>query len=139
MRSDPILFASRAMEELVSELRLFLDLLDREYLSAGVREKKLLISNILHRVLAAKEPSFKTEIQSSLPAPSDAPARNPTPLAGQFCRPHSAGAMPVSHREDHKVALSVRSPFDPASLPLLRGRCVYSAVETGFALMRCHR
>ncbi|XP_035282705.1 actin filament-associated protein 1 isoform X3 [Anguilla anguilla] len=73
MRSDPILFASRAMEELVSELRLFLDLLDREYLSAGVREKKLLISNILHRVLAAKEPSFKTEIQSSLPAPPQMP------------------------------------------------------------------
>ncbi|XP_036407444.1 actin filament-associated protein 1 isoform X3 [Megalops cyprinoides] len=73
MRSDPILFASRAMEELVSELRLFLDLLDREYLSAGVREKKLLISNILHRVLAAKEPSFKTEIQSSVPAPPQMP------------------------------------------------------------------
>ncbi|KAJ8262120.1 hypothetical protein GJAV_G00162460 [Gymnothorax javanicus] len=73
MRSDPILFASRAMEELVSELRLFLDLLDREYLSAGVREKKLLISNILHRVLAAKEPPFKTEIQSSLPAPPQMP------------------------------------------------------------------
>ncbi|XP_061107705.1 actin filament-associated protein 1 isoform X1 [Conger conger] len=73
MRSDPILFASRAMEELVSELRLFLDLLDREYLSAGVREKKLLISNILHRVLAAKEPSFKTDIHSSLPAPPQMP------------------------------------------------------------------
>lgn len=42
------------MEELVSELRLFLELLDREYLSAGVREKKLHISNILRRVLAAK-------------------------------------------------------------------------------------
>lgn len=42
------------MEELVCELRLFLDLLDREYLSAGVREKKMLVSNILHRVLTAK-------------------------------------------------------------------------------------
>ncbi|KAG9345534.1 hypothetical protein JZ751_008678 [Albula glossodonta] len=48
-----------AMEELVSELRLFLDLLDREYLSPGVREKKLLISNILHRVLAAKGESCR--------------------------------------------------------------------------------
>ncbi|KAK6292202.1 hypothetical protein J4Q44_G00379870 [Coregonus suidteri] len=73
MRSDPILFASRAMEELVCELRLFLDLLDREYLSAGVREKKMLISNILHRVLNANEPSFKSEIHSSLPAPPQMP------------------------------------------------------------------
>ncbi|KAM6949352.1 actin filament-associated protein 1 [Aplochiton taeniatus] len=73
MRSDPILFASRAMEELVSELRQFLDLLDREYLSANVREKKVHISNILHRVISAKEPSFKTEIHSSLPAPPQMP------------------------------------------------------------------
>lgn len=43
-----------AMEELVCELRLFLDLLDREYLSAGVRERKLHLSNILHRVLSDK-------------------------------------------------------------------------------------
>ncbi|XP_033962265.1 actin filament-associated protein 1 isoform X2 [Pseudochaenichthys georgianus] len=63
----------RAMEELVCELRLFLDLLDREYLSAGVREKKLHLSNILHRVLSEKEPSFKSEISSGLPAPPQMP------------------------------------------------------------------
>ncbi|XP_028998353.1 actin filament-associated protein 1 isoform X5 [Betta splendens] len=74
MRSDPILFtSSRAMEELVCELRLFLDLLDREYLSAGVREKKMHLSNILHRVLSEKEPSFKSEIHSGLPAPPQMP------------------------------------------------------------------
>ncbi|XP_036428219.1 actin filament-associated protein 1 isoform X3 [Colossoma macropomum] len=73
MRSDPILFASRAMEELVAELRVFLELLDREYLSAAVREKKQQISNILHRVLSAKEPSYKAEIHSSLPAPPQMP------------------------------------------------------------------
>lgn len=74
MRSDPVLFTSnRAMEELVCELRLFLDLLDREYLSAGVREKKMHLSNILHRVLSEKEPSFKSEIHSGLPAPPQMP------------------------------------------------------------------
>lgn len=74
MRSEPILFtSSRAMEELVCELRLFLDLLDREYLSAGVREKKTHLSNILHRVLSDKEPSFKSEIHSGLPAPPQMP------------------------------------------------------------------
>ncbi|KAM9425495.1 actin filament-associated protein 1 isoform 2-T2 [Pholidichthys leucotaenia] len=61
------------MEELLCELRLFLDLLDREYLSAGVREKKTHLSNILHRVLSDKEPSFKSEIHSSLPAPPQMP------------------------------------------------------------------
>ncbi|XP_075890032.1 actin filament-associated protein 1 isoform X3 [Nelusetta ayraudi] len=74
MRSDPVLFTSnRAMEELLCELRLFLDLLDREYLSAGVRERKLHLSNILLRVLSEKEPSFKSEIHSSLPAPPQMP------------------------------------------------------------------
>ncbi|XP_030287224.1 actin filament-associated protein 1 isoform X5 [Sparus aurata] len=74
MRSDPVLFtSSRAMEELVCELRLFLDLLDREYLSAGVRERKMHLSNILHRVLSDKEPSFKSEIHSGLPAPPQMP------------------------------------------------------------------
>uniref|UniRef100_A0AAX7U7Q0 Actin filament-associated protein 1 n=1 Tax=Astatotilapia calliptera TaxID=8154 RepID=A0AAX7U7Q0_ASTCA len=63
----------KAMEELVCELRLFLDLLDREYLSAGVREKKIHLSNILHRVLSDKEPSFKSEIHSGLPAPPQMP------------------------------------------------------------------
>lgn len=46
--------SAAAMEELVCELRLFLDLLDREYLSAGVRERKMHLSNILHRVLSEK-------------------------------------------------------------------------------------
>ncbi|XP_023279609.1 actin filament-associated protein 1 isoform X2 [Seriola lalandi dorsalis] len=75
MRSDPVLFTTSraAMEELVCELRLFLDLLDREYLSAGVREKKMHLSNILHRVLSDKEPSFKSEIHSGLPAPPQMP------------------------------------------------------------------
>ncbi|XP_062859680.1 actin filament-associated protein 1 [Trichomycterus rosablanca] len=73
MRSDPVLFASRAMEELVAELRVFLELLDREYLSAAVREKKQQIYNILHRVLSAKEPCLKAENHSTLPAPPQMP------------------------------------------------------------------
>ncbi|XP_038133606.1 actin filament-associated protein 1 isoform X1 [Cyprinodon tularosa] len=74
MRRELLLFASSgAMEELVTELRLFLDLLDREYLSAGVREKKVHLSNILNRVLSEKEPSFKSEIHSGMPAPPQMP------------------------------------------------------------------
>ncbi|XP_066522006.1 actin filament-associated protein 1 isoform X2 [Hoplias malabaricus] len=63
----------KAMEELVAELRVFLELLDREYLSAAVREKKQQIYNILHRVMSAKEPPYKAEIHSSLPAPPQMP------------------------------------------------------------------
>ncbi|KAL4660935.1 actin filament-associated protein 1 isoform X1 [Arapaima gigas] len=73
MRSDPRFLAGGAMEELVTELRHFLELLDREYLSAAVREKKLHISNILHRMLAAKDPTLKAEIHSSVPAPPQMP------------------------------------------------------------------
>ncbi|KAL6118937.1 afap1 [Pungitius sinensis] len=74
MRSEPLLFTSNmAMEELVCELRLFLDLLDREYLSAGIREKKMHLSNILNRVLSDKESSFKSEIHSGLPVPPQMP------------------------------------------------------------------
>uniref|UniRef100_A0A9J7WZT3 Actin filament-associated protein 1 n=1 Tax=Cyprinus carpio carpio TaxID=630221 RepID=A0A9J7WZT3_CYPCA len=62
-----------AMEELLAELRVFLELLDREYLTAGVREKKQQILNILHRVLATREPSCKTDIHASLPAPPQMP------------------------------------------------------------------
>ncbi|XP_076856074.1 actin filament-associated protein 1 isoform X2 [Brachyhypopomus gauderio] len=65
--------SGKAIEELFSELRVFLELLDREYLSAAVREKKIQIANILHRVLAGKEPSCKSEFQSSLPAPPQMP------------------------------------------------------------------
>ncbi|XP_077057066.1 actin filament-associated protein 1 isoform X2 [Siphateles boraxobius] len=64
---------AEAMEELLAELRVFLELLDREYLTAGVREKKQQILNILHRVLATREPSCKTEIHTSLPAPPQMP------------------------------------------------------------------
>ncbi|XP_033889692.3 actin filament-associated protein 1-like isoform X1 [Acipenser ruthenus] len=73
MRTDTIPFPSRVMEELVVELHLFLELLDREYLSAIVREKKALITNILHRIQATKEPLHKTEMHSGLPAPPQMP------------------------------------------------------------------
>uniref|UniRef100_A0A673FL15 Actin filament-associated protein 1 n=1 Tax=Sinocyclocheilus rhinocerous TaxID=307959 RepID=A0A673FL15_9TELE len=62
------------MEELLAELRVFLELLDREYLTAGVREKKQQILNILHRVLATRgKPKPPLAIHTSLPAPPQMP------------------------------------------------------------------
>lgn len=43
-----------AMEELIVELRLFLELLDHEYLTSTVREKKAVITDILLRIQASK-------------------------------------------------------------------------------------
>lgn len=43
-----------AMEELIVELRLFLELLDHEYLTSTVREKKAVITDILLRVQSSK-------------------------------------------------------------------------------------
>uniref|UniRef100_A0AAY4A267 Actin filament-associated protein 1 n=1 Tax=Denticeps clupeoides TaxID=299321 RepID=A0AAY4A267_9TELE len=53
------------MEELVSELRHFLDLLDSEYLSMAVREKKVHISNILQLCLSLSSTDYDSDAMSS--------------------------------------------------------------------------
>lgn len=42
------------MEELIVELRLFLELLDHEYLTSTVREKKAVITDILLRIQSSR-------------------------------------------------------------------------------------
>lgn len=56
----PFLFSPffPAMEELIVELRLFLELLDHEYLTSTVREKKAVLTNILLRMQSAKGESL---------------------------------------------------------------------------------
>lgn len=66
------------MEELIVELRLFLELLDHEYLTSTVREKKAVVTEILLRVQKArgldiKEPPQKQEPPGPLPAPPQMP------------------------------------------------------------------
>ncbi|XP_068132937.1 actin filament-associated protein 1 isoform X3 [Hyperolius riggenbachi] len=68
----------RDMEELIVELRLFLQLLDHEYLTTTVKEKKTVISNILQRIQLSKELELKNhvhraEMSSSVPAPPQMP------------------------------------------------------------------
>ncbi|KAI4585430.1 hypothetical protein MJG53_005664 [Ovis ammon polii x Ovis aries] len=67
-----------AMEELIVELRLFLELLDHEYLTSTVREKKAVITDILLRIQSStgfevKDHATKPETPSSLPAPPQMP------------------------------------------------------------------
>lgn len=66
------------MEELIVELRLFLELLDHEYLTSTVREKKAVITDILLRIQSStgfevKDHATKPETPSSLPAPPQMP------------------------------------------------------------------
>ncbi|XP_077136209.1 actin filament-associated protein 1 isoform X4 [Ranitomeya variabilis] len=68
----------RDMEELIVELRLFLQLLDHEYLTTTVKEKKTVISNILQRIQSSKELEVKNhvhkaETSSNVPAPPQMP------------------------------------------------------------------
>ncbi|MEE6462555.1 hypothetical protein FKM82_001635 [Ascaphus truei] len=68
----------REMEDLIVELRLFLELLDHEYLTTTVREKKTAISNILQRIQSSREFErknhlHKTDVSCSVPAPPQMP------------------------------------------------------------------
>ncbi|XP_004715118.1 actin filament-associated protein 1 [Echinops telfairi] len=66
------------MEELIVELRLFLDLLDHEHLTSTVREKKAVLANILLRIPAPKgfegrDHGQTLETTNTLPAPPQLP------------------------------------------------------------------
>lgn len=66
------------MEELIAELRLFLELLDRERLTSAVREQKAVVTDILLRLQSSrgfevKDHATKPETPSSLPAPPQMP------------------------------------------------------------------
>ncbi|XP_056883261.1 actin filament-associated protein 1 isoform X2 [Takifugu flavidus] len=103
----------KAMEELLCELRLFLDLLDREYLSAGVRERKLHLSNILHRVLSEREPSFKPETPSGLPAPP----QMPLPEIPQPWLPPNSGPPPLPSSSLPEGYYEEAVPLGPGKAP----------------------
>ncbi|XP_042193927.1 actin filament-associated protein 1 isoform X4 [Callorhinchus milii] len=68
----------KVMEELIVELRIFLQLLDHEYLTSSAREKKTVVCNILQRIKSTsdcerKDSSQKPDLPCSLPAPPQIP------------------------------------------------------------------
>nr|XP_057934178.1 actin filament-associated protein 1 isoform X6 [Doryrhamphus excisus] len=114
MRSDPVLFTSSgAMEELVHELRLFLQLLDREYLSAGIREKKTHLSNILNRVISEKELLCKPDIHTGLPAPP----QMPLPEIPHPWLPPNAGPPPLPSSSLPEGYYEEAVPLSPGKAP----------------------
>ncbi|XP_067847394.1 actin filament-associated protein 1 isoform X2 [Heptranchias perlo] len=68
----------KVMEELIVELHLFLELLDREYLTSSAREKKTVVCNILRRIKSVsdchmKNSTQKHDVPCSIPAPPQIP------------------------------------------------------------------
>nr|XP_057934175.1 actin filament-associated protein 1 isoform X3 [Doryrhamphus excisus] len=103
----------RAMEELVHELRLFLQLLDREYLSAGIREKKTHLSNILNRVISEKELLCKPDIHTGLPAPP----QMPLPEIPHPWLPPNAGPPPLPSSSLPEGYYEEAVPLSPGKAP----------------------
>ncbi|XP_042528635.1 actin filament-associated protein 1 [Dipodomys spectabilis] len=105
------------MEELIVELRLFLELLDHEYLTSTVREKKAVLSNILLRIQSsrgfeAKEHAPRPE-SSSLPAPPQLPL----PEIPQPWLPPDSGPPPLPTASLPEGYYEEAVPLSPGKAP----------------------
>ncbi|XP_058526300.1 actin filament-associated protein 1 isoform X2 [Ochotona princeps] len=106
------------MEELIVELRLFLELLDHEYLTSTVREKKAVIANILLRLQSAKgfeveDRAQKQEATSSLPAPPQLPL----PEIPQPWLPPDSGPPPLPTASLPEGYYEEAVPLSPGKAP----------------------
>ncbi|XP_040821825.1 actin filament-associated protein 1 isoform X2 [Ochotona curzoniae] len=106
------------MEELIVELRLFLELLDHEYLTSTVREKKAVIADILLRLQSAKgfevkDHAQKQEATSSLPAPPQLPL----PEIPQPWLPPDSGPPPLPTASLPEGYYEEAVPLSPGKAP----------------------
>ncbi|XP_006875368.1 PREDICTED: actin filament-associated protein 1 isoform X2 [Chrysochloris asiatica] len=106
------------MEELIVELRLFLDLLDHEHLTPTVREKKTVIANILLRVQSSKgfegkDHAQKQETTNSLPAPPQLPL----PDIPQPWLPPDSGPPPLPTSSLPEGYYEEAVPLSPGKAP----------------------
>ncbi|XP_066135197.1 actin filament-associated protein 1 isoform X1 [Saccopteryx bilineata] len=106
------------MEELIVELRLFLELLDHEYLTSTVREKKAVITDILLRIqssrgLEVKDHAPKLETPSSLPAPP----QMPLPEIPQPWLPPDSGPPPLPTSSLPEGYYEEAVPLSPGKAP----------------------
>ncbi|KAG8508669.1 Actin filament-associated protein 1 [Galemys pyrenaicus] len=107
-----------AMEELIVELRLFLELLDHEYLTSTVREKKAVITDILLRIqssrgLEVKDHTPKPEAPGSLPAPP----QMPLPEIPQPWLPPDSGPPPLPTSSLPEGYYEEAVPLSPGKAP----------------------
>ncbi|XP_054564314.1 actin filament-associated protein 1 isoform X2 [Eptesicus fuscus] len=106
------------MEELIVELRLFLELLDHEYLTSTVREKKAVVTDILLRIQAsqgseARDHAPKQEAPSSLPAPP----QMPLPEIPQPWLPPDSGPPPLPTSSLPEGYYEEAVPLSPGKAP----------------------
>nr|XP_028594162.1 actin filament-associated protein 1 isoform X4 [Podarcis muralis] len=106
------------MEELIVELQLFLQLLDHEYLTSTVREKKAALSNILLRIQSSKdfeikENAQKQEVTSNLPAPP----QMPLPEIPQQWLPPDNGPPPLPSSSLPEGYYEEAVPLSPGKAP----------------------
>ncbi|XP_029447551.1 actin filament-associated protein 1 isoform X3 [Rhinatrema bivittatum] len=107
------------MEELIVELRLFLALLDHEYLTTTVREKKAVINNILQRILSSRaEYEVKNHVQKSeVPSSLPAPPQMPLPEIPQPWLPPDNGPPPLPTSSLPEGYYEEAVPLSPGKAP----------------------
>uniref|UniRef100_H3B7R8 Actin filament-associated protein 1 n=2 Tax=Latimeria chalumnae TaxID=7897 RepID=H3B7R8_LATCH len=107
-----------AIEELIVELRHFLDLLDHEYLSMTVREKKTLISSILQRVQSVNDHELKDSFQKNeLPSSVPAPPQMPLPEIPHPWLPPDNGPPPLPTSSLPEGYYEEAVPLSPGKAP----------------------
>ncbi|XP_054841219.1 actin filament-associated protein 1 [Eublepharis macularius] len=106
------------MEELIVELQLFLELLDHEYLTSTVREKKAVLTNILLRIQSSKDFEIKENVQKPevanvLPAPP----QMPLPEIPQQWLPPDSGPPPLPSSSLPEGYYEEAVPLSPGKAP----------------------
>ncbi|EDL37500.1 RIKEN cDNA 2600003E23, isoform CRA_a [Mus musculus] len=105
------------MEELIVELRLFLELLDHEYLTSTVREKKAVLTNILLRLQSSKGFEVKDHAQKAEANNLPAPPQMPLPEIPQPWLPPDSGPPPLPTSSLPEGYYEEAVPLSPGKAP----------------------
>ncbi|XP_034364657.1 actin filament-associated protein 1 isoform X1 [Arvicanthis niloticus] len=105
------------MEELIVELRLFLELLDHEYLTSTVREKKAVLTNILLRLQSSKGFEVKDHAQKGEANNLPAPPQMPLPEIPQPWLPPDSGPPPLPTSSLPEGYYEEAVPLSPGKAP----------------------
>ncbi|XP_055480143.1 actin filament-associated protein 1 isoform X3 [Psammomys obesus] len=105
------------MEELIVELRLFLELLDHEYLTSTVREKKAVLTNILLRIQSSKGFEGKDHAQKAEANSLPAPPQMPLPEIPQPWLPPDSGPPPLPTSSLPEGYYEEAVPLSPGKAP----------------------
>nr|XP_004656051.1 actin filament-associated protein 1 isoform X1 [Jaculus jaculus] len=105
------------MEELIVELRLFLELLDHEYLTSTVREKKAVLTNILMRIQSSKGFEVKDHAQKPETNSLPAPPQMPLPEIPQPWLPPDSGPPPLPTSSLPEGYYEEAVPLSPGKAP----------------------